>query len=55
MWQVPLSDEEMEGEFVVWHQDVFAGEEALHCCESGVCEAYYEEYHHCGVVGGKYH
>ena len=53
--QLPLAYKQVEDEFVVWGEDVFAGEEALGCCESGVEEAYYEEYHHGGVSFGEYH
>lgn len=55
VWQLPLAYKQVEDEFVVWGEDVFAGEEALGCSESGVEEAYYEEYHHGGVSFGEYH
>lgn len=53
--QLPLAYKQVEDEFVVWGEDVFAGEEALGCCESGIEEAYYEEYNHGGVSFGEYH
>ena len=55
MWHLPLAYEQVEDEFVVWGEDVFAGKEALGGGESCVEEAYHKEYHHSGVSLGEYH